>query len=222
MAIFKNEAESNEFFNILNFLNPTLKFASEKERSESLAFLDVKVQKSDNKFITSVYRNPSFTDQYIRRISFALSKRKKNLVSTSVYRALCICSKSMLQQKLVNIRIILRDNGYPESIIDKGIFNKLARFQSLPKFGPTKCPVYLKLPWISNISLKFENKIKFSVKHCFREVEPRVLFSTRKILPSINKDAVPSILQSLVVYEYVCRRDCRYVGPHIFTFRRRN
>ena len=30
--------------------------------------------------------------------------------------------------------------------------------QSLPKFGPNKCPVYPKLPWIGNISLKFENK----------------------------------------------------------------
>ena len=86
------------------------------------------------------------------------------------------------------------------------------RFQFLPKFGPNKCPVYLKLPWIGNISLKFENKIKSSVKHCFKAVELRVLFSTRKIFPSIHKDAVSSIQQSMVVYEYVCRCDCRYVG----------
>ena len=112
----------------------------------------------------------------------------------------------------INIRIILRQNSYPESIIDKGISNKLARFQSLPKFGPNKCPVYLKLPWIGNISLKFENKINSSVKHCFRAVELRVFYSTRKILPSIHKDAVPFIQQSMVVYEYVCRCDCRYMG----------
>ena len=68
------------------------------------------------------------------------------------------------------------------------------------------------LLWIGNISIKFENKMKSSVKHCFRAVEPRVLFSTRKILPSIHKDAVPSIQQSMVVYEYVCRCDCRLVG----------
>ena len=116
------------------------------------------------------------------------------------------------QQELKNIRVILRDNGYPESIIERGISNKLARFQSLLKFGPNKCPVYLKLSWIGNISLKFENKIKSSVKHCFRAVEPRVLFSIRKIFPSFHKDAVPSIQQSMVVYEYVCRCDCRYVG----------
>ena len=33
-----------------------------------------------------------------------------------------------------------------------------------------------------------------------------------EIFPSIHKDAVPSIQQSMVVYEYVCRCDCRYVG----------
>ena len=35
---------------------------------------------------------------------------------------------------------------------------------------------------------------------------------TRKILPSIYKDAVPITYQSMVVYQYVCRCDCRYVG----------
>ena len=85
-AIFKNESECDEFFNIPNSLNPALKFTSEKEKSKSLDFLDVKIG-------------------------------------------------------------------------TKPISNKLARFQSLPKFGPNKCPVYLKLPWIGNIFLKLKNKI---------------------------------------------------------------
>ena len=57
-AIFENEAECDEFFNILHSLHLALKFTSEKEESESLAFLNVKIQKSDSKFITSVYRKP--------------------------------------------------------------------------------------------------------------------------------------------------------------------
>ena len=45
-------------------------------------------------------------------------------------------------------------------------------------------------------------------------VEPHVLFSTRKLLPAIHKDVLPSTHQSMVVYQYkiVCRCDCRYVG----------
>ena len=42
-AIFENIAKCNECFNILNFLNPALKFSSEKEKSEPLAFLVAKI-----------------------------------------------------------------------------------------------------------------------------------------------------------------------------------
>ena len=35
---------------------------------------------------------------------------------------------------------------------------KLLRFQRNAKEGPKKCPVYLKLPWIGENSLKFERK----------------------------------------------------------------
>ena len=118
-AIFENEVECDEFFNILNSLHPALKFTSEKEESESLTLLDVKIQKSDSKFMTLVYRKSAFTGQYIRWDSFGPFKRKKNLISTLVHRALRICSKSLLQHKLENIRVILRDNGYLEFIIDR-------------------------------------------------------------------------------------------------------
>ena len=122
----------------------------------------------------------------------------------------------MLQQQLENIRVILRDSGYFESIIDRGISNKLARFQSLPKFGLNKCPAHLKLPWIGNISLTFENKIKSSVKHCFRVVEIRVLFSTRNSFhPSIHP-------QRCCVFHSTKYGRMRITVPHIFAFGGKN
>ena len=38
------------------------------------------------------------------------------------------------------------------------------------------------------------------------------MFSTKKMLPTVLKDVVPTKQQSMVVYQYVCRCDCRYVG----------
>ena len=69
-------------------------------------------------------------------------------------------------------------------------------------------PMCLKLPWIGNIYLKFEKQVKSNVQNCFRAVDPRVIFHTKKILPSIYKDAEPITHQSMVVYQYVCRCDC--------------
>ena len=131
--------------------------------------------------------------------SFAPSTRQTNLIETLVHGALVICSPGKVRQKLDCIRSILKNNGYPETIIHSSISKKISRFQLLPKEGPKKCPVYLKLPWIGNISLKFEDRKKSNVQNCFRALDPCVIFLTRKILPSICKDAVPITHQSMVV-----------------------
>ena len=150
--------------------------------------MDVLVTKSNNKFITSVYRKPTFTGQYIHWNSFGPKQSKTNLIDTLTHRALKICSKSILKHELDNIRSILVQNGYPEFLIDSRISKKLLRFQQSTKEGPKKCPVYVKLPWIGKNSLKFERKIKLSINNCFGAVQPRVIFSTIRILPAIRKD----------------------------------
>ena len=72
-----------------------------------------------------------------------------------------------------------------------------------------------------NIWLKFEKQVKSSVQICFPAVEPRAIFQTRKILPSIRKDAVPITQQSLVVHQYICCCDCRYVSHTSFRLQER-
>ena len=119
------------------------------------------------------------------------------------------------------MRCILRQNGYPEVIINSTISKTTARFYQPVKEGSQKCPVYLNLSWISNILLKFEKQVKSNVKNCFSAVEPHVIFQTRKILPSIYNDAVPIMQQILVVYQYVCRCDSRYVGRTLLRLRER-
>ena len=148
----------------------------------------------------------------LQRDSFGPTKRKTNLIKTLVHRALMICSKSKLQHELENISSILRNNGYPESIIQITMSKKIALFNRKSKEGPQKCPVYLKLPWIGKISLNFEKQTKIAINRCYQAVEPRIIFTTRKILPAIRKDVLPSLQQSMVVYQYVCRCDCRYFG----------
>ena len=143
--------------------------------------------------------------------SFGPKQRKTNLIDTLTQRTLKICSKSTLKHELENIRSILVKNGYPEFLIDSRISKKLLRFQQITKENPKKCPD-LELPWIGENFLKFERKIKLSMNNCFGAVQPRVIFSTRRILPAIHKDVLPTFQQSNVVYEYVCHCDSRYVG----------
>ena len=127
-AVFNDEDECNEFFSHLNSLHPSLRFTFEKECNRTLPFLDVLVEKNDHEFVTSIYRKPTFTGQYIRLNSFCPMKRKTNLISTLVHRALVICSKSTLENELSNIRSILMNNGYPEAIINTVMTKKIINF----------------------------------------------------------------------------------------------
>ena len=123
-AVFNNE-NCNTFFIHLNSLHPSLRFTYEKESNHSLPFHDMLVERHDSEFLTSVYRKPTFTGQYLRWNSFSPQKRKINLIGTLVHRAFIICSKSKLDPELDEIRSILLENGYPEHAINSAFKRKL-------------------------------------------------------------------------------------------------
>ena len=58
--------------------------------------------------------------------------------------------------------------------------------------GTEKCPVYLKLPRIGNVSSKFENQISKAITSCYYAVKPRVVYNTRVMLTSAKNDCVPN------------------------------
>ena len=92
------------------------------------------------------------------------------------------------------------------------IRTKINSFSTDPIYGPSKCPVYLKLPWIGQISVQFENKIKKAVNRCFQTVKPQVVYSSRKLLPVSLKDTLPITNKSSVIYLYKCSCDSMYIG----------
>jgi len=121
-----------------------------------------------------------------------------------------ICSKGKLDPELDKILSILLENGYPENLIKSTIKQKLQQLNSNPVHTVKKCPVYLHIPWIGNISTRFEKQITSAVKRCFFSVEPHVVFMTRQLLPAAKKDVLPSHHQNNVIYQFVCHCDSRY------------
>ena len=163
-------------------------------------------------FVTSVYRKPTFTGQYLRWNSFSPTKRKTNLISTLVHRTFMICSKNKLEPELNKIRSILNSNGYSEDVITLTFQRKLKQLNAALIHSADKCPVYLHVPWLGNVSTKFEKQISSAVKRCYFAVELRVVFTTWQLLPSTKNDALPSHHCSNLVYLFVCHGDSRYVG----------
>ena len=181
-AIFGSELDCDHFEGKLNLLHPALTCTVEKEQTNSLNFLDVLVEKDGTGFLTSIYRKPTFTGQYIRWTSFSPKTRKISLIKTLVHRAVMICSKTKLGSELDKIKQLLIEHGYPADVLLSCINQKLANFAAEKTFGPEKCPVYLKLPWIGNVSSKVENQINKASTSCFYAVKPRVVYTISQLL----------------------------------------
>ena len=122
-----------------------------------------------------------------------------------------ICSKSKLGSGLDRVKQLLIEIGYPDDVLISCVQQKLANITGEKPCGPWKCPVYIKLPWIGNLSSKFENKINKAITSCFCAVKPRMVYNAKVMLLYVRSDSVPTTQKSCVVYEFLCRFENRYV-----------
>ena len=210
--MFKQVSEADDFLVMLKRLHPAVKFSFEKEHDGKLLFLDILVERTELAFKTSVYRKPTFFGQYICWESFSPRKRKTNLIATLVNSALKKCTKNKRRQEIDFIKKILLDSGYPDDIVLKHISKNIPKFSTAKPFGPEKCPVYLRASWIGSASQQLEHQVKSAVQNCYGAVSPRLIFSSQCMLPTAKKNVLPANQRSMVVYEYVCHYDSRYVG----------
>ena len=114
-----NEEENSLLYEELNKAHKFINFTKECEANNQLAFLDVLVEKRDGKFITKVYRKPTFTNNYLNFQSFCSNCRKIGLIKTLNIKAQKICSPEFFIDELKNIKTILKFNGYPKTLVNR-------------------------------------------------------------------------------------------------------
>ena len=216
-----DQKQADALFKSLSKLHPSLAFTMEEEVEKSLPYLDVLVERSNNSFVTSVYRKPTFDGQYIPWDSFCPMQRKINLISCFVHRALKICSASKLDEEIKTISSIFLHLGYPEFVIKRTIRITLERNSKPRPFGPAKCPVYLRLPFIGPITARFEKQLKSAVNNTFGSVRLRVVYQTKKPLSGIRKDYSPIQEMNNTIYYFKCHCDSEYIGRSSQRFHRR-
>ena len=77
-----------------------LQFTSEGDENDQTPYLDVIVMRTNHKILTTVYRKPTFSGQYVKWNSFCHDNRKIDLIKTLTLKALRICSPSLLKLEL--------------------------------------------------------------------------------------------------------------------------
>ena len=211
-ALFNNERESRSFLDRLSLLHPSLKFTMEEEKDLMLPFLDVLVERRRRSFITSVYRKPTFSGEYVHWHSFAPTKRKMNIISCLVSRAVRICSPSKIDDEIENILSIFLNLCYPEHMVRRTINRALLTVKRPPTAGPERCPVYLRLPYLGPVMERFDGALKTAVCKVYPSTTLRIVYQTRTLTSGIVKDSAPKCCTSRVIYKFRCSCNAEYIG----------
>ena len=115
----------NQFFTedmLITFLissHPNMFFSFEQEKNGKLPFLDIEVSWEKGKFVTTVYRKPTFSCVYTHFESLLPTIYKFGMVCTLAYRCFKICSDwTKFHEELSFLTQLFLKNGYPLSFID--------------------------------------------------------------------------------------------------------
>ena len=106
---------------ILQNLHPNIKFTVETSKKE-IPFLDILIIKNGCKIITDIYRKPTDTQQYLHFKSHHPKTCRTSIPYTLARRICTIIVPSALRNiRLNELRNVLKERGYPITLIDKGI-----------------------------------------------------------------------------------------------------
>ena len=211
-AIFDSQADATNFLLALNSLHPALHFTHEEEHDRRLPFLDVLVERRNNSFVSSVYRKPTFTGEYVPWGSFCPVRRKLNLIACLTNRAMKICSPSELEPELDNIAKMFTKLGYPEPITRNTIKQVMAKRHSPPAVVEKRTTVRVRLPYIGPVSRRFDKQIVHTVQSTYPAVKLQVMFITEVSFRGFAKDISPTIDKNNSIYRFRCHCDSDYVG----------
>ena len=133
-----------------------MSFTIETEQNNKISLLDVNVICERDKFITSVYRKPTFSGIYTHFDSFLPDNYKTGRIYTFLNRCFRTCSSwSMFHQQLILLREIFQKNVYPENLIGrcfKLFFNRILILKEKVPLLEKK-PLLLVLLYLGTISL---------------------------------------------------------------------
>ena len=107
--LFRLKHHIEKIRNCLNCQHKNIKFTSETENENSISFLDIKITRDNNKFMTSVYCKPTFSGVFSNLGSLIPKSYKYNLLFTLLHRAFKLCSNlECFIRKLTSLRLFLK------------------------------------------------------------------------------------------------------------------
>ena len=207
-VLLKDKSHLQPFLKYMNSCHANIKFTSEIETNGKFNFLDISINRNQNKFETGIYRKPTFSGVFVNYGSFIPASFKLGLIQTLLVRAFRICSSSKnFNIELNFVKSILRKNGFPLSLIDN-CFTKFLNSVNRPSQSVSSVPkksVLLVLPYIGPFSEILKRRVTNLMQN-YSHVNCKIVFRAPKRIAHMFsfKDRIPKCLKSCVVYKFQC------------------
>ena len=166
---------------------------------------------------SAVYRKPTFTGLYTRWDSYCATGQKIALSLRSLTQLeKKICSPQHLGNEITKLKSIFSINRYPEPIVDR-VMRQVLAMESGP--GPPSCSgvqevgqgVYSAPVAGSHVNVRIACIFRTTCE-ATKTCTPVCVFTTRRMLSTCNKDVLPAVELSNVIYLFNCACGHGYVG----------
>ena len=221
--VFRKHEDIAKFHEYLNNRHENIKFTIEHERNNTLSFLDIQLnisENNNNRVNLGIFRKATFTGLGMNFHSHTYINFKLNNIRTLFHRAYNLCSTWQSFNEEVQFLIkFFKDNAYPEDIVFRVINKFLCMKTETPhpqKLEAMKCVFYHKLPFINNnMTFHIKKELNQIVSRYFPQMDFRLVFFNNFTLRGIlnHKERLPDALCSDICYRYLCDAcGATYVG----------
>lgn len=197
----------------------TLQFTMEREENDEIPFLDLLIQRINNKIGLGVYHKPTSTNCYISADSYHHMSHKKAAFNSMVYRLVNLpLTKENYGIELNKIYEAALKNGYKKSLVTSLVvkFEKDKWKKDMTTLQPAdekeKRP-FISLPY-SNETVKLSNALKsIGFKVAFESGKSLQAYftSTKDSIPVFNKSGIYSITCPECGDEYIGQTARRFI-----------
>ena len=162
-VLFESSESASLFREYMSSKHQNINFTVEQENVGSLSFLDVKICRKNGKFVTSVYRKPTFSGAFTKYESFIPTYQKRGVLHTVLHRSFSICCDfKTFYFETDYLKTILIKNNYPLNFTDSCIKSFLNKLYA-PKVIVPNLPIrnlFVKLPFWVRTSFQIQKKLQ--------------------------------------------------------------
>ena len=180
-VLFRSSDHLEKFKNYLNSKNRNIRFTCEKERNNSMPFLDILITRTNNGFKTSVNHKPTFSGVYSNFNCFISEEYKVGLIFTLLFRTFSVVSDfSRFHLEAYPLKEILKKNAFPIKLIDSCIKNFLnKRLTEKPvTLTDEKKDLVIVLPFLGKLSPDLRTRLRNSISKNLPFCKIRVFFKS--------------------------------------------